>query len=145
MNLLAQSSFLWRNHSMQILPAFLIALPFAAQQVSATDRITFNHDVAPIIYQNCSVCHRPGEAAPFALLSYQDVTKKGKTIAKALASHIMPPWKPEPGSYPYRDERRLTEKQIALIDSWVKDGMPEGNVSERLDPPKFVSAWRLGE
>jgi len=145
MNLLAQNSFLWPNHDMRILPAFLIALPLAAQQVSATDRITFNHDVAPIIYQNCSVCHRPGEAAPFALLSYQDVTKKGKTIAKALASHIMPPWKPEPGSYPYRDERRLTQQQIALIDSWVKDGMPEGNVSERPEPPKFVSGWRLGE
>jgi hypothetical protein len=37
-------------------------------------RVTFNHDIAPIIYQNCSPCHRPGEAAPFALLSYTDVT-----------------------------------------------------------------------
>jgi len=130
---------------MRIPAVFLVPLLLAAQQATAGVPITFNHDVAPIIYQNCSPCHRPGEAAPFALLSYQDVAKKGKTIAKVLASHVMPPWKPEPGSYPFRDERRLTEKQIALIGSWVKDGMPEGNASERPEPPKFVSGWRLGE
>jgi len=34
--------------------------------------VTFNHDIAPILYQNCAPCHRPGEVAPFSLLSYQD-------------------------------------------------------------------------
>src|SRR6267378_8340020 len=108
---------------MQIFPAFLITLPFAVFSSQASSTVTFNRQIAPIIYRNCSPCHRPGEAAPFSLLSYQDVVKKGKTIAKVTASHVMPPWKAEPASYAYRDERRLTEEQIALIQAWVKQDM----------------------
>src|ERR1051325_4826339 len=106
--------------------------------------VTFNKDVGPILYHNCSACHRPGEAAPFSLLSYHDAVKKGKTTAKAVSARVMPPWKAEPVSYAYRDERRLTENEIALIQSWVKADMPEG-AGEKPEPPKFGSGWRLGE
>jgi hypothetical protein len=121
-----------------------MAIPLAVQSATVNGPVTFNHDVAPVIYRNCSSCHRPGEAAPFPLLSYQNVAKKGKTIADATASHLMPPWKAEPASFPYRDERRLTEDEIALIQAWVKAGMPEGT-GEKPEPPKFASGWRLGE
>ncbi|HXJ75740.1 MAG TPA: hypothetical protein VNM37_22980, partial [Candidatus Dormibacteraeota bacterium] len=107
--------------------------------------VTFNHDIAPLLYQNCTPCHRPGEAAPFALLSYQDAMKKSKTIARVTASRQMPPWKAEPASYPYRDERRLTDEQLALIQAWVKAGMPEGSAVEKPQPPQFPSGWRLGQ
>ena len=107
--------------------------------------VTFNHDIAPIIYQNCSTCHRPDEAAPFSLLSYHDVQRKAKTIGRVTASREMPPWKAEPASYEYRDERRLTTNQIALIQQWVAAGMPEGDASEKPEPPKFTSGWLLGE
>jgi mono/diheme cytochrome c family protein len=131
---------------MRILPAFLIALACAAispnEMVGAP--VTFNREVGPIIYRHCSSCHRPGEAAPFPLLSYEDTAKKGKMIAKVTASHVMPPWKAEPAAYPYRDERRLTESEIALIQGWVKDDMPEGT-GPKPEPPRFASGWRLGE
>ncbi len=130
---------------MKLLLVFLIVLPFAARGATASTRVTFNRQIAPIIYRNCSACHRPGEAAPFALLSYQDAVKKGKMISKVTASHLMPPWKAEPASYPYRDERRLAEDDIALIQAWVNQGMPEGNAAERPEAPKFASGWRLGE
>lgn len=129
---------------MRILPVFLIAAPLAAYSATVKDAVTFNREIAPIIYRNCSSCHRPGEAAPFALLSYEDAAKKGKMIAKVTASHVMPPWKAEPASYPYRDERRLTESEIALIQAWVKADMPEGG-GEKPEPPKFASGWPLGE
>jgi len=125
--------------------ALLMTLPFAAQNVRAADTVTFNAQIAPIIYRNCSACHRPGEAAPFPLLSYADVKRKAKTIGKATSSRIMPPWKAEPASYAYRDERRLTEKQIELIQAWIAAGMPEGRESEKPAPPKFESGWQLGE
>jgi hypothetical protein len=130
---------------MRLSSSILFAAPltfFAFGAVSAP--VTFNQDIAPIIYRNCSSCHRPGEAAPFALLSYADVKKKAKTIAEATASRIMPPWKAEPASYGYRDERRLSEGEIALIQSWVKGGMEEGS-GEKPEPPKFTSGWALGE
>jgi hypothetical protein len=120
---------------------FLMVLPLAAQN----GPVTFNRDVAPIIYRNCSSCHRPGEAAPFALLSYTNVARKAATIAKVIASRRMPPWQPEPVSYAYRDERRLSDAEIALIQAWVKQGMPEGSANDRIEAPKFTSDWQLGE
>ena len=129
---------------MRILPCLLVALPLAVQSATGGTTVAFNREIAPIIYHHCSPCHRPGEAAPFPLLSYQDVKKKGKMIAKVTASHLMPPWKAEPASYPYRDERRLTGDEIALIQAGVKAGMPEGG-GRKPEPPKFASGWRLGE
>jgi hypothetical protein len=120
---------------------FLVILPFAVQ----SSPVTFNKDIAPIIYHNCSPCHRPGEAAPFALLSYNDVAKKSATIAKATSKRLMPPWKAQPASYSYRDDRRLTDQEIALIQDWVKAGKPEGDPADKPQPPKFASGWQLGE
>lgn len=122
------------------LASIMIAAPLAANAAS----VTFNHDIAPILYHNCSTCHRPGEAAPFSLLSYHDAVRKSKTIAKLTESHAMPPWKAEPASYSYRDERRLNAEQIALIQEWVKDGTPEGS-GPAPEPPHFASGWQLGE
>jgi hypothetical protein len=123
----------------------LLGSSVASMAATGTNAVTFNRQIAPIIYQNCSPCHRPGEAAPFALLSYADVTRKGKTIARATSSRVMPPWKAEPASYAYRDERRLSSGEIAQIQSWVEQGMPEGDPAEKVEPPKFASGWRLGE
>jgi len=126
---------------MRFFPGLLVLVaPFAVQGAA----VTFNQQVAPIIYRNCSSCHRPGEAAPFALLSYEDVKKKGRQIGKVTSSRIMPPWKAEPASYAYRDERRLTADEIAVIQAWVKDGMPKGR-GQKPVPPDFASDWRLGE
>ncbi|HSU53130.1 MAG TPA: hypothetical protein VLT36_03640 [Candidatus Dormibacteraeota bacterium] len=130
---------------MRIPPAFTLAVLLNGSMAMCYASVTFNHDVAPVLYQNCTYCHRPGEAAPFSLLSYRDAEKKGKTIAKVTASRTMPPWKAEAASYPYRDERRLTDAQIALLQAWVKDGMPEGDPAEKPEPPKFASGWQLGE
>src|SRR3954463_15306828 len=120
---------------MRISLCSLIVLPLAAQSAELSRPVTFNQHIGPIIYRNCSTCHRPGEAAPFSLLSYQDVVKKGKTISKVTGSHVMPPWKAEPASYAYRDERRLSETEIAQIQEWVKTGMPEGNEVAKPEPP----------
>ena len=37
--------------------------------------VTFNRDIAPIIFRSCSTCHHAGEAGPFSLLTYSDVKK----------------------------------------------------------------------
>jgi hypothetical protein len=124
---------------------FVVAVILLSTRARAGESITFNHDIAPIIYKNCSPCHRPGEAAPFSLLSYESVLKKGRTIARVTESRYMPPWKAEPASYPYRDERRLSDSDIQLIQTWFKEGMPEGTPSDKPTPPQFSSGWQLGE
>jgi hypothetical protein len=137
-----QQTFSGCGHVIRFASVLLVA--FAAQSASKTT-VTFNKQIAPIIYKNCSTCHRPGEAAPFSLLSFADVVRKAKTIGKVTASHVMPPWKAEPASYAYRDERRLKVEEIELIQAWLKQGMPEGNSADKIEPPKFASGWMLGE
>jgi hypothetical protein len=130
---------------MRIRFALVLAGASVALCAPAAPEVTFNHDIAPILFQNCASCHRPGEAAPFSLLSYQDASKRSKLLAKVTGSRFMPPWKAEPASFPYRDERRLTDSQIALIQEWYAQGAPEGKPGEKPQPPKFESGWMLGE
>ena len=68
---------------------------------------TFNKDIAPILYQNCATCHRPGEVAPFSLLTYADAAKKAGLLAIVTGKRVMPPWKAEPGYGSFANERRL--------------------------------------
>jgi len=110
----------------------------------AAAEVTFSRDVAPIVFNRCAGCHRPGEAAPFSLLSYDDVAKRGKLIATVTAARIMPPWQAEPASYPYKDSRRLSDKELATIQAWVKEGMPKGDLDKLPAMPKFPDGWQLG-
>src|SRR5439155_23788914 len=107
--------------------------------------VTFSEHIAPIVYNRCASCHRPGEAAPFSLTSYQDVAKRGKLIAAVTSARYMPPWHAQPASVEYRDERRLSEAQIALIQEWVKAGMPEGDPAKAPQLPEFPQGWQLGK
>jgi uncharacterized protein (TIGR03437 family) len=119
--------------------AVALVAPFALAQ-----SVTYSRDIAPIIYANCSTCHRPGQVSPFSLLTYDDVAKHGRTIAAVTLSRYMPPWKPENGWVAYRDQRGLTDAQIALIQQWVADGMPQGDPSQTPPVPNFPDGWQLG-
>jgi hypothetical protein len=107
-------------------------------------QVTFSEKVAPIIYSRCAGCHRPGEAAPFSLLNYDDVAKHGQLIATVTAARIMPPWQAEPASYSYKDSRRLTDDELKTIQTWVKQGMPKGDLTKTPALPKFTDGWQLG-
>ncbi len=106
--------------------------------------VTFSQDVAPIIFRRCTGCHRPGEAAPFSLMNYSDVSKHGKIIAAVTAARLMPPWKALPASYEYKDSRRLSDGELKTLQAWVKAGMPEGDSAKVPALPKFTSGWQLG-
>ncbi len=102
----------------------------------------FNHDIAPIVYKHCASCHRPGEAGPFSLLTYNDVKKRAGQIADVTRRRYMPPWLPEPGYGDFSDEQRLTDEEVKLISDWVAAGALEGDGSAT--PPKFTEGWQLG-
>lgn len=107
--------------------------------------ITFTKNIAPIVFQHCASCHRPGQSAPFALLNYEEVKKHGKQIAEVTKRRIMPPWMPEPGYVEFADERLLNSDQIELIKNWVAQGAMEGNASDLPPQPKWTEGWHLGE
>ncbi len=106
---------------------------------------TFNRDIAPIIFRNCSQCHHPGESGPFPLLTYADVKSHGRQIAYVTSKRIMPPWLPDPGGPKFADELRLTDEQIATIQKWVDQGETEGKPSDLPPQPRFAAGWELGK
>src|SRR5579864_4227803 len=118
--------------------------PSLITAATASSAPTFNKDIAPILYNNCAGCHRPGEVAPFSLLSYQDASKRAKLIATVTARRYMPPWKPEPGFGDFADPHRLTDEQIARIQQWADSGALEGDSTDKIEPPKFIEGWQLG-
>jgi tetratricopeptide (TPR) repeat protein/mono/diheme cytochrome c family protein len=117
---------------------------FAGAAGRSQPKVTFNQQIAPIIFENCSTCHRPGESGPFSLLSYDDVKRHAAQIADVTKRRFMPPWLPEPGYGSFLEERRLTDEQIALIREWVDQGSPLGSTKHAPEPPAFSSEWQLG-
>jgi Tfp pilus assembly protein PilF len=108
-------------------------------------QVTFNHDIAPIVFRSCARCHRPGEAGPFPLLSYDDARKHARQMEIVTRSRFMPPWLPEPQAQKFADETRLSEEQISTIKRWVDAGAPEGNPADLPPRPSFVEGWQLGQ
>lgn len=120
-------------------------LPAAGSQNSRRGSLTFAKDVAPVIFQHCSPCHRPGETAPFSLLTYDDVRRRSQQIVDVTRSREMPPWKPAAGfGGPFLGERRLTTEEIATLAAWVEQGAIEGDPADMPPMPSWPAGWRLG-
>jgi hypothetical protein len=115
--------------------------PAAAHQTE----VTYSRHIAPILFANCVECHRPGEVAPFSLLSYEDAAKRATFLAEVTRERLMPPWKAEVGHGRFLGERRLTDAQIGLLETWAKAGAPAGDPAETPPTPQFASGWRLGQ
>jgi len=136
----------------------------AAPAKTPVRAVTFNRDIAPILFDNCASCHRPVEGAaprpaaiagspedpicvagaPFSVLDYDSVRRHARAIASAVQRRAMPPWLPEPGHAVFAGERRLRDDQITLIAKWADSGAPEGSAADAPAPPVFSSGWQLG-
>jgi hypothetical protein len=106
---------------------------------------SFNRDIAPIVFEHCASCHRPGEVAPFSLLNYSDVKKRTRQIAQVTSSRFMPPWKGVEGHGQFVGERRLSPEQIELIGRWLMQGAVEGDPRDLPPAPQFHDSWTLGQ
>jgi tetratricopeptide (TPR) repeat protein len=127
----------------------VIALALLLPCASAAAAPNFNRDIERIVLGKCATCHHYGGAAPFSLVTYQDVKKRAVQIAAATQSGFMPPWLPEKspgqGYGDFQDDPRLTPEQIKTIQDWVRAGAPEG--PEPIFPPPavgFITGWQMG-
>jgi mono/diheme cytochrome c family protein len=125
---------------------FLSLLPVAtAKAQTAAKAPTFTEHIASLVHASCASCHRPGEVAPFPLLTYADVRKRGKNLLAAIEDRYMPPWHPHPGYGRFRNDPRLSTEQIETFRAWVDGGMPEGPADKLPKLPAFPDGWQLGE
>jgi tetratricopeptide (TPR) repeat protein len=123
--------------------AILVAV--CSLKVSGSTPPTFSKDVAPIVYAQCAPCHQREGDAPFSLVTYDEVRRRARQIAEVTAKRYMPPWKPDGDSPRFIGERRLTDDQIALLDRWVKAGVPEGRREDLPPRPPATGGWLWGE
>ncbi len=106
--------------------------------------VTFNKDIAPVVFAHCAPCHRPGQSGPFDLLSFTSVRKHAEDIAGLVERRLMPPWMPDPGPPNFLEERRLKPAEMALFRRWLDGGCVEGVSSDLPPPPMFKEGWQLG-
>src|SRR5688572_28789404 len=111
------------------------ASPEVSERSLPQGTLTFNRHIAPILFNRCATCHRPGEPAPFSVLNYGEVQARARQIASATKERRMPPWLPEAGYGVFSNERRLSDRESALIQQWVSEGAIEGDVADRPSPP----------
>ena len=130
-----------------ILLVSLVAVVTLVAKRNQAAGVTFTRDVAPIIFNKCSICHRPGEVAPMPLTSYQEVRPWSKAIREEVAERTMPPWFADPhkSTLKFGNDRRLTQKEIDTIVAWVDAGAPKGDDKDLPAMPKFTPGWTFGE
>ena len=115
--------------------------------------VTFSKDIAPILQRSCQSCHRAGGGAPMSLITYDEVQRYGRRIARKTAIRdrmgAMPPWFVEKdiGILAFRNDPSLSDEELAKIQAWADNGAPEGDPADM--PPQLVfsdaSDWEIGE
>ena len=105
---------------------------------------TYTKDVAPILFKNCTGCHRPGEIGPMSLLTYDDVRPRAKDIRDKIDDGVMPPWHAESAPGTFLNERGLTQEEKSTIFRWVANGAPKGDPKDMPPTPQYPNGWSIG-
>ncbi len=119
-----------------------LAVHGAAQSQAAVP--TFTKDVAPILFKNCTTCHRPGEIAPMSLLTYEAARPYARAIFEEVRDGHMPPWHAEAPGGTFTNERRLSDAEKNILMQWATNGAPKGNAADMPEAPTYAEGWQLG-
>jgi mono/diheme cytochrome c family protein len=105
---------------------------------------TFTRDVAPVMFANCSGCHRPGGIGPMSLLTYEDAKTHATDIRDMVGRGAMPPWHADAPRGTFANDRRLSDSDRDAILRWVDAGTPLGRPSDLPPQPVFEGSWTIG-
>ncbi len=107
-------------------------------------RVNYAENVATIVQSKCQNCHRPGEVAPFALLTYDDVRKHSAMIREVVDDRRMPPWHADPRYGHFKNDRSLSAADRATLLAWIDQGAPLGDPAKLPPPRTFSEGWTIG-
>ncbi|MEO8493588.1 MAG: redoxin domain-containing protein [Planctomycetota bacterium] len=114
-------------------------------RVADKSEITFTKQVSRILNERCAECHHPGTAAPFSLLSYDDVKNWSEMIRETVIQRRMPPWEADPRYGKFKNDLRMTNDEIDTLVAWVDNGAPQGNLKDLPAPREFAAGWTIDE
>jgi len=124
-----------------------IGYPQLSHAQTANTSVTFTKDIAPIFQEKCQACHRTDSMAPMSLVTYEETRPWAKAIRERVIKREMPPWhiNQTVGIQEFKNDRSLSDAQIATIVKWVDAGAPKGDAKDM--PPAKVwpdeSKWNL--
>ena len=106
---------------------------------AAADTVTFTKDIVPIFQRSCQACHRPGSIAPMSLMTYEETRPWARSIKQRVETRKMPPWFIDRtvGIQDFKDDRSLSDEEIAIVSEWVDSGAPRGNPADLPAPVEF--------
>src|SRR4029079_4879333 len=119
------------------------AVVLHAQSAKKASTPTFARDVAPILQRNCQTCHRPGQAAPFSLLTYEQARPWAKAIKSAVLQRKMPPWFADPHYGTFSNDSSLQQSEIDTLVAWVDTGSPRGDPKDMPPARSFADGWAI--
>ncbi len=105
--------------------------------------VTYSNQIARVFQDRCVEYHRPGQIAPFAMSSYDEVVGWAAMIEEVVRENRMPPWYADPKHGAWANDCRVTDEEKQLIFTWVADGAPEGDPADLPEPRQFVDGWAL--
>jgi hypothetical protein len=122
---------------------FVSAFGFAAN-TGKPSTVSFHKDVLPVLQAKCQGCHRPGEAAPFALQTYEQARPYARAMREAVLAKRMPPWFADPHvGGKFVNDWSLTESEIKTLAAWAEQGAKEGNKADAKPNPVFTNGWQI--
>jgi mono/diheme cytochrome c family protein len=108
-------------------------------------KVTYAGNVARILQENCQVCHHPGTAAPFSLMTLDDAVRQADNIKEAVSDGRMPPWYADPRYGHYGNDRRLKPEDKQALLAWVDSGMEAGDMKDLPPARTFADGWVIGK
>src|SRR5262245_37690373 len=123
--------------------ALLVGLCGVAR--AADTPVTFTKDVAPILYKSCIECHRPTMFAPMSLTTFEEARPWLRSIKARVSARTMPPWGSDMPHGIFKNDPRLTDKEVDTIVAWIDSGAPKGDMKDMPALPTFVEGWTIGK
>jgi hypothetical protein len=84
-----------------------------------------------------------------SLVTFKEARPWARSIKQRVVQRDMPPWHLDKtvGIRQYKNDRSLTDEEIATLARWVDDGAPEGNPADMPPPLTFApdSDWFIGK
>jgi hypothetical protein len=130
-----------------VAPALIVAASFAAVPSASAQPPappTYAKDVAPILFANCTSCHRAGEIAPMSLMTYEETRPWARAIRDNVVNGTMPPWHADPAHGKFLNDRRLSAQEKDVISRWVAAGAPQGDAKDLPARPTYTEGWTIG-
>ncbi len=107
--------------------------------------ITYSRQISRLLQKHCVRCHRPGQIAPFSLTNYDEVIGWAETICEVMDDGRMPPWHANPAYGQFANDARMTADEKQLFQTWVDNGLPQGDPRQLPAAVKYDEGWQIGK